>query len=150
MKTNNELREEISKCLFASKIFKFMAFNIDRGSKEPEKQKEFLEKLVIIMPDRYQNKCEKKKTMSEDYDDGKTMPEETDDEKTMPEESDDERINFFLDIVKYFRCECIFAKQIDSKLESVKRFFVNLKVCYYKPKTFKNRNFHFVNETTYL
>uniref|UniRef100_A0A915M9C5 Uncharacterized protein n=1 Tax=Meloidogyne javanica TaxID=6303 RepID=A0A915M9C5_MELJA len=82
-----------------------MAFNIDRGDKEPEKQKEFLQKL-IIMPDRYQNNCEGASTIPEDS---------------------DERINFFLDIVKYFRCECKFAKQIDSNLESVKRFFVNLK-----------------------
>nr|CAD2179442.1 unnamed protein product [Meloidogyne enterolobii] len=58
------------------------------------------------MPDRYQNNCEIASTIPEDS---------------------DERINFFLDIVKYFRCECKFAKQIDSKLESVKRFFVNLK-----------------------
>ncbi|CAK5126872.1 unnamed protein product [Meloidogyne enterolobii] len=116
-----------------------MAFNIDRGSKEPEKQKEFLEKLVIILPDRYQNKCEKKKT-SDDYDEEKTMPEETEEAKTMPEESD-ERINFFLDIVKYFRCECLFAKQIDSKLESVKRFFANLKVCYYNRKLSKTEIF---------
>jgi len=90
-----------------------MAFNIDRGDKEPEKQEEFLEKL-IKMPDRYQNNCEKAST-------------------TTTEDSD-ERINFFLDIVKYFRCECEFAQQIDSNLESVKRFFVNLKVSYNKGK----------------
>ena len=97
-----------------------MAFNIDRGDTEPENQEEFLKKL-IIMPDRYQNNCEI--------------------ESTIPEDSD-ERINFFLDIVKYFRCECKFAKQIDSNLESVKRFFANLKVSY-NNRNFQNQKFSF-------
>uniref|UniRef100_A0A1I8BQX1 HEPN_Swt1 domain-containing protein n=1 Tax=Meloidogyne hapla TaxID=6305 RepID=A0A1I8BQX1_MELHA len=92
-----------------------MTLNIDRGDKEPQKQKEFLEKLIHVLPDRYQNIVCEDKVNSKEHEDKDKL------------NKIDERVNFILDVVKYFRCECKFAKQIDNKLESIKRFFISFK-----------------------
>ncbi|KAF7631176.1 hypothetical protein Mgra_00008615 [Meloidogyne graminicola] len=99
--TNNKLRKNVSKCLFSTKIFKFMALNIERGDNTAEEQEEFLNKLKSALIDRYYDSREK---------------------------SEDERVNSIINAVRHFREECKFLNTKNNFEERIQRFVIQFKI----------------------